>query len=213
MTDRPTILVLDDEASVRDGLTALLGAGGYAVVTAKDIAEAIASLAAAPARTIVMADVNLVKDRGFRLRDEMVGKAMERPIIYMSAYADLDMAQTALRQHAVDFLEKPFTWDELSEALDRAAQLLDTNGIDPELEAAFASLTPREREVLGHIVEGNPSKLIARALDISARTVEVHRSRLLAKLGARNAQDLVRLGLEIDGRLQHANGRSMIAHT
>ncbi|MEM7566771.1 MAG: LuxR C-terminal-related transcriptional regulator [Pseudomonadota bacterium] len=196
-TDQPAVLILDDDAAVREGLTVLLDAGGRHAFAASDLPEAITALKAMPARTVILADVNLQEETGFSLPEAMAEAGLERPIVYMSAYASLDMAKSALRNQAVDFLEKPFDWAELQAALVRAAGAFAAPSLDDATRCAAASLTPREQEVLALLVEGCASKIIARRLDISVRTVDVHRSRLLAKLGARNVQDLVRIGLAV----------------
>jgi len=123
------------------------------------------------------------------------------PVVFISGHGDIPMAVRAVRAGALDFLEKPFSdqalLDCVQRALDRDAELRAERQAQAEVRAHLERLTPREREVLEHLIQGKVNKIIARELDLSTRTVEIHRARVLHKMGAANVSQLVRQVMSI----------------
>jgi len=196
---KPLVYIVDDEASVREGLKTLLEVAGYGVETFANWSAFRDAFGPRPEgrAAVLLLDIRLGRDNGLELYRSLRASGDETPpVIFMTAYADLPMAVQALRLEAVDFLEKPLRRTDLFSALERAAGHGVSAPVDADAynEAAqcFAELSPREAEVFRGMVEGHPTKTIARNLGISPRTVEVHRSRVLQKMRADNLADLVR---------------------
>jgi FixJ family two-component response regulator len=193
-----TVFIVDDDASVRDSLSLMLGLGGYRTAL---FADAEAFLAAwQPGWTgCVVADLRLPGLSGTELQARMLEKGSPLPFIVITAHGDVPTARAAFHAHAVDFLEKPFEQAQLTAAIDAAFALEGRRKEDAQARDADArkleGLTPREREVLEQVALGLHAKEIAAKLSISSRTVEVHKMRLMEKLGARNAAELVRFAL------------------
>ncbi len=192
---QPTVFVVDDEPDVRAAVRLLLRSVGYPV---EDFESADAFLrGCAPARAgCLVLDVRLPGMSGLRAQQALAGRGYALPVIFISGHGDIPMAVRAVQEGAVDFLEKPFSDEAL---LDRVAHALELDRARREAEADRAevaagleSLTPREHEVLIKLLHGKVNKIIARELDVSTRTVEIHRARVLQKLGAGNASQLVR---------------------
>jgi two-component system response regulator FixJ len=124
------------------------------------------------------------------------------PVIVMTGHGDVPIAVEALKAGAVDFLEKPFEEQHLLEAVSSAIAISrvahDEAAAAAEIAARIATLTPRERQVLDHLVAGQPNKTIAYDLGSSPRTVEVHRARVMEKMGARSLPELVRMTIAVD---------------
>src|SRR5690606_17497697 len=116
------------------------------------------------------------------------------PVIVMTGHADVPLAVRAMKAGAADFIEKPFTDDQILASI-AAALSVPGGEPDPELAAQVESLTPRERDVLDLLVVGHPNKVIAHRLDISPRTVEIHRAHVMEKMRARSLPELVRLAM------------------
>jgi len=132
---------------------------------------------------------------GIELQDELRKESAPPPIVLITAHGDIPLAVEAMRKGAVDFIEKPFDEATLTGAVERALAS-QTTTLDPARHAdALAQLTPRERQVLELVVAGKLNKTIADALGISIKTVELHRSNMMSKLGVRNVPDLVKLFL------------------
>lgn len=190
--------VVDDDAGVRDSLAFLLESAGHAVRTHVS-AEAL--LAAVPdlAPGCVLTDVRMPGLDGIGLQRRLTELALPLAVVVMTGHADVPLAVQAMKAGAVDFLQKPFSDDRL---LDVVRQALATReraqaaeAVAAEAAARLASLTPREREVLDELVAGHPNKVIAQTLGASPRTIEVHRARVMEKLGVHSLPDLVRLVL------------------
>ncbi|MEJ0028340.1 MAG: response regulator [Rhizomicrobium sp.] len=198
MTRERTVCVVDDDPDVRDSLAVLL-ARRYRV-QAFESARALLDAGIQARDTCVLADVRMPEMDGLALQREINRTIPGLPVIIMTGHGDVPMAVQAMKEGAVEFLEKPFERAALLGALENAfahaalatAAAVGTAAVDA---AARRALTGREQDVFDLLVEGHQNKVIAHKLGISARTVEVHRARVMDKLGARSLADLVRLSL------------------
>jgi two-component system, LuxR family, response regulator FixJ len=191
------IFVVDDDPAVRDALRVVFELEGYRVSAFPD---GVSFLAATRSRTpgCVLLDVHMPGRSGLDILNEL-GVQYAAPVFMISGQGDIPMAVEAIKQGAHDFLEKPFDADtvltRVREALEARASKASGKSGDTLL-APFQGedqLTPREREVLEKIALGASNKEAGRQLGISPRTIEVHRARIMEKLGARNTADLVRI--------------------
>jgi RNA polymerase sigma factor (sigma-70 family) len=190
------VYVVDDDASIRDSLALMLGLGGYATRLFADAESFL--VAFDPGWTgCVVADLRLPGLSGVELQARVRDIGSSIPFVIITAHGDVPAARAAFRAQAVDFIEKPFDDAQLRGAIDTAFALETERLAGTELRRAdaekLARLTPREREVLEHAVDGKHAKEIACALGISPRTVEVHKTRIMEKLEVRNIAELVRL--------------------
>ena len=190
--------VIDDDEGVREGLCALLEAKGYAAQSHASCEEFLDCFSADAALCIV-ADLRMPGMGGLDLQAHLLENAINLPFIVITGHGDVSSAVRALKSGAADFIEKPIDGKLFIAAIEKAAvaRLADKT----QLEAAslaqekISALTPRERDVLRHLVEGNPNKIIAHQLSISPRTVENHRARLMVKMQADSVAELVRMAL------------------
>lgn len=193
-----TVYVIDDDAAVRDSLALMLGLEGFRTSVFAD-AEAFLAAWQADWSGCVIADVRLPGRSGVELQDALRRRGIALPFVIITAHGDVATARAAFRSQAVDFLEKPFEEAQLRAAIETAFAMEErrirrTEARREDLEK-LGRLTAREREVLEKAAEGLHSKEIAAVLGISSRTVEVHRTRIMEKLGARNVAELVRMAL------------------
>ena len=194
---RATVFLIDDNEAFRRSTAWLLEASGY---EAREFDGAEKFLAAwrdgaARAHACVVSDIRMPGMSGIELQDELRRQSVPLPIVLITAHGDIPLAVEAMRKGAVDFIEKPFDEATLTGAVERALATHSTT-IDPARHAdALAQLTPRERQVLELVVAGKLNKTIADTLGISIKTVELHRSNMMSKLGVRNVPDLVKLFL------------------
>ena len=193
-SDPLTVYIVEDDAAVRDSLAIMLGLAGYRTVLFADAEAFLAGLQANWAGCVI-ADLKLPGATGLELQAEVRRRGSRMPFIIITAHGDVPAARAAFRADAVDFLEKPFDHALLRTAIETAFSQ-EERRLRRSVEAQrLGRLTAREREVLEHAARGLHAKEIARALGISTRTVEVHKTRLMAKLGARNVAELVRFAL------------------
>lgn len=195
---KSTIFIVDDDAAVRDSLSALLEADGFATETFESAKAFLAGYKPKDA-CCVIADIRMPDMDGLELQEEIIRRAWGLPVIIITGHGDVPLAVRAMKAGAVDFIEKPFDDDVLRASIERGiAQSKRTRGesaLSQEVGARMAELTAREREVMEHLVAGRPNKVIAHRMDISPRTVEVHRGRVMEKMHARSLSDLVRMAL------------------
>ncbi len=197
-SERLTVFVIDDDASVRDSIALMLGLEGYRTTVFAD-AEAFLAAWKEDWAGCVIADVRLPGQSGVELQDALRKRAVALPFVIITAHGDVATARTAFRSQAVDFLEKPFDNVQLCAAIETAFALEERRiqRADGRLRDSvkLGRLTAREREVLEQAAKGLHAKEIAAALGISPRTVEVHKTRIMEKLGARNVAELVRFAI------------------
>lgn len=206
-TSRGEIFVVDDDPAVRDTLSMVLSAAGYQVIC---FADGAALLAVARSRTpaAILLDVHIPGKSGLDILRELHGEDYPAPIFMISGHGDISMAVSAIKNGALDFIEKPFRGSELVSRLDEAI------GAYARRQAQFAGsniatmhfpgrepLTRREREVLEQFTAGASNKEAGRTLGISPRTIEDHRANIMKKLGAKNAADLVRIVMTAQQRV------------
>ena len=191
-----TLFIVDDDAGVRDSLALMLGLAGYRTQLFADAETLLAAYRDDWAGCIV-ADLKLPGASGLELQEALRARGSSLPFIIITAHGDVPTARLAFQAQAVDFLEKPFQQDQLLAAIEAAFALESKRFADRAGFEKLAALTPREREVLQHAARGLHAKEIAAALGISPRTVEVHKARLMEKLGVRNVAELVRFALAV----------------
>jgi len=196
------VYVVEDDASVRDALSLLLQLRGFSTA-AFDSAEAFLHGHALGRPACVLADVRLPGMSGLELQRHLASRHAALPFVVMTAHGDVATARTALRDGAVDFLEKPIDEQDLFEAINVALRS-DQEQVErarsrETVLGRMQRLTEREREVFERVTNGYHNREIAEEFGISQRTVEVHRARLMEKLQARRVADLFRLRFELDG--------------
>ncbi|WP_428408795.1 response regulator transcription factor [Hyphococcus sp.] len=199
MTTKGKVFLVDDDPAVQRGVSALLKAADYDVTvfpSGDAFLEKISGLDLGGAALLV--DVRMPGIQGLELQEKLLADGVALPVVVMTAHGDIPMAVRAMQNGAASFLEKPFTAEEVTDALDRALAGGGASASVPAaLTARFETLTPREREVMAEIVKGGANKEIARILDVSPRTVEVHRQKVMSKMEAGSVAELVRMGLTL----------------
>jgi FixJ family two-component response regulator len=186
-----TVFIVDDDAAVRDALSLLLSLRGYATASFA-CAEDFLSALQPEWRGCVVADIRMPGMSGLDLQLTLSRHPAPLPVIIITAHGDIAAARQAFKARAVDFLEKPFDDDQLVHAIEMALQRAPS-AAPPGTRPATTALSAREREVMALVVDGFDNKTVGDRLGISARTVEVHKSRIMAKLGARNLAELIRI--------------------
>ncbi|NIM41565.1 MAG: response regulator [Hydrogenophaga sp.] len=191
----PTVHLIDDDEAVRESLALLIGTVGLRVVAWADPRAFLAGFEREGIGAIVL-DVRMPGISGLSVLDTLAAEGVDQPVIMLTGHGTVEMCRRAFKAGAAEFLEKPVDDEALIEALQQAvrqhAQLRQHAQTDRAARERFQQLSPREREVLALIIEGLSNKAIARALDLSPRTVETHRAHVFEKLGADSLAQLVR---------------------
>lgn len=191
-----TVLIVDDDPSVRDSLSLLLSLRGYRTAVfacAEDFLQAVDADGAG----CVIADIKMPGMSGLDLQQELNRRGIRLPVVVITGHGDISQARTAFKADAVDFLEKPFDDEQLVAAIETClARERDRMAAEEERQkrgAAVSGLSERERQVMELLAQGLPNRNIGERLDISPRTVEVHKARIMSKLGVKNLAELIKL--------------------
>ncbi|MDE2181593.1 MAG: response regulator [Alphaproteobacteria bacterium] len=200
MAEGAPVFVVDDDPDIRDSLKMLLEAAEYPTQVFESAAAFLASAAPSTAGCLIV-DVQMPGMNGIELQRELNARHSPLQVIVMTGHGDIPIAVEAMKTGAVDFLEKPFEDTVLLKSVEgaiaRASSAMSHTKQAEEAGSRLSSLTERERQVLDMIVAGKANKVIAYELAISPRTVEIHRARVMEKMGAVNLADLVRRVLSI----------------
>lgn len=203
MTQESTVFVVEDDAQTRDLLVRLLAREGLSVQAYADAPAFLEGYTPGHGGCLVL-DVCLPGMTGLELQRELKNRDISLPVIVLTGQADVPMAVEALKSGAIDFIQKPFEHSDLCErvreALDRDAKSREAQLERGKIGARLAMLTPREREVMDLVVQGNSNREVAATLGVSTKTVEVHRANVMSKMAARSLAELVRMALCVGGR-------------
>jgi two-component system, LuxR family, response regulator FixJ len=196
----PTVFLVDDDASFLAAVTRLLRAGGYDVKTYGSAAAFLESVPPADSPGCVIVDLQMPGLSGLELQEALAKANNPLPLVFLTGHGDIPTSVRAMRQGAEDFLTKPVKkqalFDAVERALTRGAKERAQRARQGELRARFDALTPREREVLAHVLSGQLNKQIADDLGTSERTIKAHRANLIAKLQVQSVAELARLAQE-----------------
>lgn len=195
-----TVFIVDDDQAVARSLRWLIETVQLNVETFASAQAFFDGYDPSKAGCLVL-DVRMPGMSGLELRERLAAQgAYHLPIIFITGHGDVQMAVRAVQAGAFDFIEKPFNDQDLLDRIQRAiafdADQRARESQRAQLRSLFASLTPREREVLDLVVEGMPNKGIANALGLSTKTVEVHRAKVMEKMHARSLSDLVKMAMQ-----------------
>jgi FixJ family two-component response regulator len=191
-----TVYVIDDDPSVREAVASLLLSVSLRVEVFGSVNEFVNRWERDGPGCLVL-DIRLPGRSGLEFQDELAQAQIDLPVIFITGHGDIRMSVRAMKAGAVEFLTKPFRDQDLLDAIqaaiaqDRAG--LEANDVLNDLHRRAAELTPREREVMWHVVSGKPNKQTAAELGISEITVKTHRGQVMHKMGARSIIDLVRM--------------------
>lgn len=191
----PLVVVVDDDAAVRDALDSLLRSVGLQTRVLGAPSELLQAVLPDVPGCIVL-DVRLPGISGLDLQGQLAAQGIHLPIVFMTGHGDIPMTVRAMKAGAVDFLAKPFRdqdmLDAVSAAIERDTRRRQDMAARGSLETRYATLTPREREVMTHVVAGLMNKQVAGELHLSEITVKIHRGNVMRKMGVRSLADLVR---------------------
>jgi two-component system, LuxR family, response regulator FixJ len=199
---KPIIYIVDDDDGMRRALTVLMTTVGYQPTAFARPGEFLAKYDAAQPGCLVL-DVRMPEMSGLEVQQELNRAGSMLPVILITGHGDVPMAVQAMKDGAFDFLQKPFRDQELLDRINAALKQDAQNraSVDrlADLRQRVESLTPREHEVMGHVVDGKANKVIAIDLGLSERTVEIHRANVMEKMGARSVAHLVKMHLTLGG--------------
>ncbi|MGY4473402.1 response regulator FixJ [Bradyrhizobium sp. USDA 3364] len=192
------ILVIDDDAAMRDSLAFLLDVRGFCVAPYETASGFLSDAASGPVDCIV-SDIRMPGMSGLELVRKLKADRVDCPVILITGHGDVTLAVEAMKAGAVDFIEKPFEDEVLLRAINSALEARPTEPADDaaklRAEARLADLSSRERDVLQGLLAGKINKVIAHDLGISPRTVEVYRANVMAKTNVRSMSELMRIAI------------------
>ena len=195
--EKPTAVVIDDDISVREALEPLLRLAGWQVQSFES-ASAFLAWSGPEGPACVLLDVSLPDLNGLDLQTRIASERPEMPIIFLTGYGDVPMTVRAMKAGASEFLTKPFDdttlLDAVERAIDQSRQVIAERASISEIEARYAILSRREREVMDLVVAGLLNKQVGFELGISEITVKAHRGRVMEKMKARSFAELVKMG-------------------
>ena len=195
----PTAYIVDDDESIRTLWRWLMESNGIAVKTFASAADFIEAYRNGAAGCLVL-DLKLPGMSGLELQEYLHGRSIEIPIVFVTGHADVPAAVSALKGGAVDFIQKPFSYKDvlsvIEKAFERDAKIRERRTRQSRIAGRLATLTEREQEVLQRVIEGKPNKIIAVELDISMKTVEFHRAKVMEKMGVTSVAELVQIAMQ-----------------
>jgi FixJ family two-component response regulator len=200
MKEKPaTVFVVDDDEAVRTSLRLLLKSVGLPVETFASAQEFLDQFDPNRAGCLVL-DIRMPGMSGLELQMHLNERHSIMPIVFITGHGDVPMAVEAMQAGAVDFIQKPFRdqdlIDRINRALEKDREMRSQLRERDEIRRRMSQLTPREREVLDLVTQGKANKVIAGDLNVSQRTVEIHRARVMEKMGANSLAHLVRMVIE-----------------
>lgn len=197
-TTEPTVFVVDDDEAIREALSWLLENLDFKV-ECYDSAQAFLDQFSVEHAGCLLLDIRLPKISGLELLKKLIAQNCTMPVIMLSGHGDIAMAVRAMKDGAFDFIEKPFNnqilIERVQQAIERDARIRLESRERQEISERLSNLTAREREVMEKLIEGKPNKSVARELDISYKTVEIHRGRIMEKMQADGIVELVRMAM------------------
>jgi FixJ family two-component response regulator len=201
----PTVFVVDDDAAVLKSLSRLLRSVPFTVVTVNSPQKFLEQYDPRAPGCLIL-DVAMPGLNGLELQEALAAKGSPPPIIFLTGHGDIPMSVQAMKQGAFDFLTKPVNDEDLIKAVHAALKRdgiarQSRNDVD-EIQSRLETLTPREREVLAHVVSGQLNKQIAYDLGTVERTIKVHRARVMEKMKAQSLAELVRMTERLKGRTE-----------
>ncbi|MFN7057008.1 response regulator transcription factor [Hyphomonas sp.] len=196
MTEPRLIHLVDDDEAIRHSASFMLRHAGFRVKTYADGVAFLDQVADAE-RGCILLDVQMPQMDGLEVQEALNQRGVAMPVIVLTGHGDVAVAVRAMKAGAVDFVEKPYAKETLVEALSRAFDRLEARRreevLSDEARGLIERLTPREHDVLLGLVEGQTNKSIAETLDISPRTVEIHRANVMEKMGASSLSTVLRI--------------------
>ncbi|GJM43374.1 MAG: DNA-binding response regulator [Gemmatimonadota bacterium] len=197
----PCVFVVDDDAAVRRAIALLLRSVGHRVEVF-DSGRSFLDAFDPPRPGCLVLDLRMPGMSGLEVQQALLERGLRVPIVFVTAHGDVPNAVEAMQAGAVDFLQKPFREQDLLDRVHKALEIEAAGREETqdlaELNERLERLTPREREVMLRVVDGHANKVIAYDLEVSERTVEIHRSRVMAKMEAQSLAELVRMAVRLN---------------
>jgi FixJ family two-component response regulator len=195
-----TVYLVDDDPAIRDSLSLSLSLRGYHIAQFASTEDFLNAFDAAWSGCVI-ADIRMPGMSGLQLQAALSERGSKMPVVIVTGHGDVTSARAAFRNQAIDFLEKPLEDEQLISAIETAfkhelGRLHKQSGA-ARREAMLSSLSPREREVMEHLMRGLHAREIGEQLGISHRTVEVHKAHIMEKMGVRSVIDIVRMGANV----------------
>lgn len=201
---KPKIYLVDDDDAVRHALGYFLQGQGY-TVELFDSAESFLAQYHEPDASVLVLDLRMGGMSGLELQEKLKELNINCHIVFITGHGDIQLSVMAMKAGAISFLEKPFSNQDLLSAIEEAClRALESNDVNSRRNRAklqYEGLTPREQEVMSLMVQGKMNKEIASALEVSIRTIEVHRSKVMQKMNVQSIPDLVRVADLCDSSL------------
>src|SRR6202790_5094390 len=196
----PTVYVVDDDDGMRRALDALLSTVGYKTAVFSRPSEFLAGFKPDSAGCLIL-DIRMPEMSGLEVQQQLNRAGAMLPVIFITGHGDVPMAVQAMKEGAFQFIQKPFRDQELLDHINHALQFDRDNRKDlaarAEVQRRVETLTPREKQVMDLVVEGQANKVMAIDLGLSERTVEIHRAKVMEKMGARSVAHLVKMNLTL----------------
>ncbi len=197
---QPTIYVVDDDDGMRRALDTLLSTVGYKTAVFSRPSEFLSQFKP-EAHSCLVLDIRMPEMSGLEVQQQLNRRGSMLPVIFITGHGDVPMAVQAMKEGAFEFIQKPFRdqdlLDRINHALKQDADNRTNAARRSEVQHRLESLTPREKQVMNFIVDGSANKVIAIDLGLSERTVEIHRAKVMEKMGARSVAHLVKLHLTL----------------